>query len=186
MKQRFPLSTVAPPLSLIASALDPRYKTLDFIPEENRAVVWKRIQEEIPSEAVADLEAETLGTASANIEHPSKKAKRKEDEVKSGLDILFGAANEVSSSGQRPEDELKAYQHDRTISRAEDPLAWWKANETKYPRLAILTRRYLSITATSVPSERVFSVAGLILNKRRSALSAEHANILIFLNKNCQ
>ena len=43
-------------------------------------------------------------------------------------------------------------------------LNWWKQNCSRYPFLVKLVRKYLSVPATSVPSERVFSHAGHIVN----------------------
>ena len=62
--------------------------------------------------------------------------------------------------------------------------AWWKVNEGRFPRLAKLARKYLAIPGTSVPSERVFSAAGLTVNRLRTRLTPEHVDMLIFLNKN--
>ena len=42
-----------------------------------------------------------------------------------------------------------------------------------------MARDFLAIPATSVPSEQVFSIAGQILTKRRSALSEGRMNALM-------
>ncbi|KAK9537980.1 hypothetical protein VZT92_005546 [Zoarces viviparus] len=65
-----------------------------------------------------------------------------------------------------------------------DPLAWWKSNQCKYPHIAMMARRYLAVPGTSVPSERVFSTAGDIVTAKRSTLSPENVDILIFVKKN--
>jgi hypothetical protein len=53
-----------------------------------------------------------------------------------------------------------------------DSLAWWKDNSDKYSTLSVLARRYLAVPATSVPSERIFSAAGLIVTKLRHCLAS--------------
>jgi len=62
------------------------------------------------------------------------------------------------------------------------PLHWWKQNESKYKMLSILAAKLLCIPATSAPSERVFSVAGLTIAKDGARLSSEHANEILFLH----
>ena len=47
-----------------------------------------------------------------------------------------------------------------------------------YPKLASLARKYLATPATTVPCERLFSIAGFIAEKRRAALLL---NILLCL-----
>ena len=126
---------------------------------------------------------DVASVSGGEVTEPASKKKKAKKDI-NGLDILFGTSA-VASTMQNSGDELRTYQLDRSISRVEDSLAWWKSNEVKDRWLAVLARRYLSMTATSVQPERVFSVPGLILNKRLSALSTEHANMLIFLNRNC-
>jgi len=48
--------------------------------------------------------------------------------------------------------------------------------------LSQLALRILCIPATSAPSERVFSVAGLTIAKDRARLAPQTANELIFLH----
>ena len=81
-------------------------------------------------------------------------------------------------------EEVKLYLQERPIKRREDPLCWWRVNGSRFPHLEILARKYLAIPATSTPSERVFSVAGIVVDKRRSAFTAEMIDALVFLNKN--
>ena len=42
-----------------------------------------------------------------------------------------------------------------------------------------MSRDYLAILATSVPSERCFSIAGSVLTKRRSAMTEGMANAIM-------
>jgi hypothetical protein len=64
----------------------------------------------------------------------------------------------------------------------QDPLFWWKDQQAKLPIMSRLARRVLCIPATSAPSERVFSAAGLTIANRRASLNAENAAALIFLH----
>ena len=54
-------------------------------------------------------------------------------------------------------------------------LLWWRGHQHRYPNLAKLARRYLCVPATSAPSERVFSNAGLTISNASSRLLAENA-----------
>ena len=47
-----------------------------------------------------------------------------------------------------------------------------------------MAQRYLSATATSVPSERLFSSAGSIYSDHRNRISAEQAENLLFIKSN--
>jgi hypothetical protein len=82
--------------------------------------------------------------------------------------------------------ESRQYFEEHVISRADDPLEWWSKNSQHYPTLAKLARKYLCITATSVPSERLFSKAGELISHKRSRMKPKNVNMFLFLNKNIE
>lgn len=53
-----------------------------------------------------------------------------------------------------------------------------------YPNIAEIFKNYFCSLATSVPCERVFSKAGLLLTKRRNRLKGNKAKMVMFLNHN--
>ena len=66
-----------------------------------------------------------------------------------------------------------------------DPLDWWRINAVKFPLLAALARRLLTIPASQAQSERVFSSAGQIVTQivtqTRNRLSSENVELLVAL-----
>ena len=63
-----------------------------------------------------------------------------------------------------------------------DIYGFWNKYECK--PLKNLARKILIATGSSVPSERVFSVAGNIISEKRSRLKPAKYNMLIFLKYN--
>ena len=80
--------------------------------------------------------------------------------------------------------ELEIYLQYPSLDIDESPLQWWKLECKRLPLLSIAARKYLCICATSITSERVFSVGGQVVNSRRSFLKPHKVNALIFLAKN--
>lgn len=78
--------------------------------------------------------------------------------------------------------ELQQYLHQPVISRCENPLKYWQILKPAFPSLYKLSNKFLSVVATSVPSERLFSRAGAIKVENRSRISGEHLNKLLFLS----
>ncbi len=88
------------------------------------------------------------------------------------------------------EDELKRFKscrgiplisHDSTFSC---PLLWWKQNHKSYPNVWELSKRVLAVPSTSAPSERVFSAAANVVDKKRVRLDPDTVNLLIYLRGN--
>ena len=62
-----------------------------------------------------------------------------------------------------------------------DVLKWWGEHHIEIPNLARLARKILCSCATSVASERLFSLSGHIVNKKRTALKPELVDMLATL-----
>ena len=99
------------------------------------------------------------------------------------LDILLGP-EETTVKFSTSQEELDAYFAEKPISREANPLIWWNNNSAPFKHLAKVAKSLLSIPATSAPPERIFSNAGLTVNKLWSCLHADTVDALIFLNKN--
>ncbi len=181
--------------ALIASALDPRHKHLRFFSSREKEATKEKLLELCANmaatagndedEPVAAGEEGASGAAAENEDTavPAAQAgvQRSQD---SAMTLLLGDDYSSPEQGDDPEAEVDTYMRDNLPSLDTDPLEWWKIQKTRFPRLAILARRYLCIPGTSVPSERIFSTAGLTVNRLRTRLTPEHVNMLLFLNKN--
>ena len=71
-----------------------------------------------------------------------------------------------------------------TLDIDESPLEWLKLEAGRMPLLSTVARKYLSVCATSVPSERVFSIGGNLVNAKRNSIKPDKVNKLIFLASN--
>ena len=78
--------------------------------------------------------------------------------------------NSNSSIQQRVREEIQLYRSLPMISMAEDPVLWWWTKRDILPLLAELSHGYLSVQASSTPSERVFSTAGDTISQERSRI----------------
>ncbi|XP_041468262.1 E3 SUMO-protein ligase ZBED1-like [Lytechinus variegatus] len=159
--------------TLKASALDPRHKRMSFVADSTREAVISAIREELPPPVPKRRRAD-----GRDEDQPSTSA----------LDFLLTGTKEAADDRGEEEaevvDEVDAYLQRPAPPRATDPLLWWRDNEDAHPRVAQLAKKYLTLPATSVPSERVFSSAGNIVNKKRSCLEPENVDMLVFLKGN--
>ena len=87
-----------------------------------------------------------------------------------------------------PEDtidmNIEKYMAEPSCLSIEDPLIGWKDRRNVYPTLSRVARKYLAIPASSVSSERIFSLAGNLVTKKSALLSPNNIDMLIFLIKN--
>ncbi|XP_035981398.1 zinc finger BED domain-containing protein 1-like [Fundulus heteroclitus] len=167
-----------------ASVLDPRFKALPFLSASDQNDTFSRLQAEAAT-AARDQDGGNDTDKEAEDTLPKKPKKS------STLESLLGTVYSTTVKDQglktpaiRAEDEVRRYKAENPAGLNENPLIWWKLNKREYPLLARLARHYLCVPGTSIASERVFSTAGDIVTAKRSCLSTDHVNELIFLHKN--
>lgn len=78
--------------------------------------------------------------------------------------------------------ELQRYRAEPSISIDDCPLQWWYDHSGTYEKLSALARKSLASLATSIPCERLFSLAGHIVQKKRAALLPENVTKLVCLS----
>ncbi|KAL2082256.1 hypothetical protein ACEWY4_022074 [Coilia grayii] len=185
-----------------ASALDPRFKALPFLSEDEREDVYNGITAEATRTKWAlqvtltaihksGLEAESMedGSQDPDQEDMSATSVSKSSKLCSLADLLgqtyaAGAAKKLKTAEDQVMEEITKYKEEAPLALGVNPLEWWKEHEGRYPFLSKVAKKHLCIPGTSVPSERVFSTAGDIITAKRSAIAPEHLDQLLFLNKN--
>ncbi|GBN64396.1 Zinc finger BED domain-containing protein 1, partial [Araneus ventricosus] len=167
--------------------LDPRYKNIFFSKEETADLTKKKItdllEEEITLEARAQTSHSTGSRPETTISCTSSSAS-----IPSVLWRRFDRISEsyktVGTSRSRAIAEVGRYLEEPLLDRNKNPLKWWQEHGYNFPYLKKLVRKHFCPIVTSVPCERIFSRAGLILNERRTRLSSDKVKKLVFLNYN--
>ncbi|KAI2648672.1 E3 SUMO-protein ligase ZBED1 [Labeo rohita] len=180
----------------VCSALDPGFKALPFLPDDEREEIYLRITAE--ARRIQELfqeEAKVIpGQEDNHVEDkddiPASPPPKKKKDLCCLADLLgstysAGPAVRHRTTQAQAEEEMSRYKEAPPLSLAEgSPLSWWKEHQNEYPLMSRLAKVYLCIPGTSVSSERVFSTAGDIVTAQRSVLSSKHVDQLLFLNKN--
>jgi hypothetical protein len=176
---------------LLATALDPRWKNFTFLQSSSyqshtetltSLTELKAFDAKLLAYIHLHNEYLTLLTSNKNSSHWNAEQSDSPEDTSDFFDIML--VNQPVTTGNNADPEYVTYENEKEISRNENPLEWWAMNKRKYPSLSQLAYKYLCILATSVPSERMFSTSEHLTSDRRSRLTPENANILLFLNKN--
>jgi hypothetical protein len=87
-------------------------------------------------------------------------------------------------SAERKKEEIALYMAEPRIAEDADHLQYWRLKESNYPTLAALARKYLCVPASSVYSERLFSEYNGLYEKKRSRITPDCAEQVLFLHHN--
>ncbi|XP_029345286.1 zinc finger BED domain-containing protein 1 isoform X2 [Acyrthosiphon pisum] len=161
----------------ISTILDPRFKTIHL----NNPLASSRAIKFIKNQ---------INEIKNNCDEPSSSNQGFSDD---DSDSLWSVHNELvtkkkaaSQSSEQSEEriptELKHYLNQPTIPLGDDILKYWDINGNMFPLLKIIVQPFLSVVATSVPSERLFSKAGNIMTEKRNRFKGEKLQQLLFLS----
>jgi hypothetical protein len=158
----------------LAAFFDPRAKDMQIFTEKEKQQTISEARMEYLELATIYYEGNNLSdTASSDIIH--------------GEDIFSNSPASCfqENSNQNDNDitnrEFNSYLLLPRVPSEIDILQWWASRKSDYPILAKLARKYLSIPATSVPSERLFSSAGLTITEKRTCLNSQFVESILLL-----
>ena len=188
MKRKYDDESVMSTLN-ISCCLDPRFM-LKYCDDDDEAiairqsiiqqglVIARRMEEQQPPRPPADGENERQEESTGPSAAPTKKRRL--------VDILCttNSPQEGMSNEERVKEELSRYLGYNRPEINTSPLEWWKHHSKDLLYLSILSKKYLSVCATSCPSERVFSTSGNIITAKRNCLKPDKVDKLVFLAKN--
>lgn len=149
-----------------ATFLDPRFR-LYFFDDDDK----DNIKESIIDELKIICKDHNL---EPTIKSPPKKKKK-------GLAAFLEDDNLIDNSKDRDAADIEKYLSLPKVGLDDNPLAWWKQYASSFPALSIMAKKYLCMQGSSVPSERVFSKGGNVVNKKRCTLLPKNAEMQIFL-----
>ena len=181
-----------PTYSFWALALDPRTKrkVSKLLQEEEVVSLWQDIHDAIKRLLARETRTiEPLEQEQQQEVGQQRKKKRPAFLARADEDIDT-ATDSTPTIDQVLQAEIIAYKADKGQSMFNkddgynNPLDWWRIYADKYPNIWKLASCILAIPATSAPSERVFSAAANIINKKRVRLKPETLDLLIFLRGN--
>ena len=195
------------PVWKVAAAVDPFFKSLSAIPKADRKKMWDALLEEMTAVKLrmqGEEDDEQLKIDEKNSEgdgndkegaDPMVDLEELNSSEESEGDVAvsdeeLNAALEKAKGGEIDDhtDLLLEIQACKALKLSSDKekfsaLAFWRANESRFPHMAEVARVHLGVNASSVSSERVFSTCGYVVSKTRNRTSAKLLSAIIFLNQ---
>lgn len=184
--------TMPDEFGIMAALLDPRYKDLNFISDEETKVkihsslqmqydqLKREMQQQTttpPSPTISTISTTSISsTPSTRSLHEHQE--RREQKIKKVFQITENSTSSAIA------DEITTYFLLPVARENKNPLNWWKSKQEIFPILSIIARKYLGIPATSVASERLFSDAGNHITTKRSSLDPGLLGKMVFLKRN--
>uniref|UniRef100_A0A3B3T3J7 BED-type domain-containing protein n=1 Tax=Paramormyrops kingsleyae TaxID=1676925 RepID=A0A3B3T3J7_9TELE len=174
----------------MAVFLNPKMRSLKPLDPVQREGTMQDIRDLVASVFVTSMDSNhDIVTLPGHGEHAYSStnatvSKRRRLGTGMGVRLLESFEDDEFDTEEAVQDEIHKYKTMNVPSEKDfDLLSWWKENASTLPRLSQIARRILAIPATSAPSERAFSAAGLVVDKLRTQIGPKKVNDLIFLPK---
>lgn len=170
-----------------------RFKFLMLSGSAQKNKEYMKIFKEYAAKVRDNIETEVSFKPAASEATASPKKRKRDDEEEdmppSKWSLMYGPGYNnratVIAKGKKQKDKLQIeidfYMEEEELAVDADPLSWWKTNESRFPILSLVAKKYLATPATSVPCERLFSIAGEVITKKRAKLGVGHAEMYVFL-----
>lgn len=124
------------------------------------------------------------GATEANIQPVVPETSADQNSLSEHFDLKAATVKSTNTPVSSAEVVVTWYLQMHLVNRQKDPFNFWKTHISVFRELYKLATKYVCVPATSVPCERIFSKAGLIINDRRNRLSGKNLESVIFLNGN--
>lgn len=161
----------------IATILDPRFKKIHFEDPLACANAVSKIKDMIKK----NLQDELCSTVESDSDNSDKISLSSDYSLWSDHHKLVQQNWKTNKTDESLSDELSLYLRAPVSRFNENPLEVWVDYKVQFPKLYNVAFKYLTMVASSVPSERLFSKAAQVVTQQRSRLQTKRVNKILFL-----
>ncbi|KAI5608402.1 zinc finger BED domain-containing protein 4-like isoform X2, partial [Silurus asotus] len=165
--------------AVLSSFLDPRFKEMRFLSPHARSKLHDKVKELLSVQAYRD-DIEVDQDIDRGLELTPQM--RITPVPQSMYDLLLG--EDPTERMPEIQQQLENYIAEPLCKRSLSPLYWWRNKEHRFPAVARLARKYLSIPATAIPADRAFAPRESPVAHRRAMLGPKHLDQVLFLHQN--
>jgi hypothetical protein len=156
-------------LYALGTILDPRFKGSVFLSKENLEQAKSTLTMEISDISILQADDTDLQSSEQSQRDTTQKSPTEQQGVHSMWSyysqLMIPSTSTEQSYSLSPEEEINAYLAETLLPPSADIFKYWKDNK-KYQNLKKLSKKYLITPPSTVISERLFSTAGIIADKK--------------------